>query len=163
MQLELDPPYGVGPIKIGMSMDEAEAALRELGGDLSGRTRGFAHFGADLSIHVVSDKDGLVEAIEVHRSEDDFADTVLCLGVDVFGTPAVDVTRLLGELTPVRVETEGASLVAPDLLVALWQPFVPGHGNNNGVVGEGLYFRTALVASPGYYDKSGQHRAIHIG
>jgi hypothetical protein len=160
VQLELDPPYGVGPIKIGMSMDEAEAALRELGGDLSKRTRGFARFGTDLSIHVVTGKDELVEAVEVHRSEDDFADTVLCLGIDVFGTPATDVTRLLGELTPVRVETEGASLVAPELLVALWQPFVPGHGDDAGVVGEGLYFRTALVAVPGYYDRSGSYQAV---
>ncbi|WP_406280304.1 hypothetical protein [Embleya sp. NBC_00896] len=160
MQIELDPPYGVGPIKIGMSMDEAEAALRELGGDLSGRTRGFAHFGTDLSIHVVSDKDGLVEAIELHRSEDDFADTVLCLGIDVFGTPVADVTRLLGELTPIRVETEGASVVAPELLVALWQPFLPGHADDDDVVGEGPYFRTALVAGPGYYDRSGEHRAV---
>ena len=160
MQLELDPPYGVGPIKIGMSMDEAESALRELGGDLSSRTRGFAHFGPDLSIQVVSGRDGLVEAVEVHRSEDDFADTVLCMGIDVFGTPAADVTRLLGELTPVRVETEGASLVAPELLVALWQPFLPGHGTDDEVEGEEVFFRTALVAGPGYYDRSGEFRAV---
>jgi hypothetical protein len=75
-------------------------------------------------------------------------DLVTWRGIDVFGIPADDVARQIQSHTRVVVEDEGGSLTAPDLLLALWRPFLPEDADDP----EGRYWRSALVAASGYYD-----------
>lgn len=151
MDFILDPPRMAGPIEVGMPFAEAESILRSLEGyrpPTAGAhvNAGFADFDTGLSISVGRGRDGHVEAVEVYRPTRDV--TVFFRGIAVFEIPADEVIRGLSELIPIQVEDGGLRVVAPDLVLSLWQSVLPEGPDDE----DGRYFEAALVAAPGYYD-----------
>lgn len=150
-ELFLDPPRAAGPIVLGMPADAASAMLRTMDGYLE-RDRGsrpnryFAHYACGLSISVSPGPAGLVDAVELYRPERDV--TVLFGDVAVFDLPADEVIRRIGSMTPVEVEDDGLTVIAPALLLALGRPTLPEGPEDS----DGRYFESVLVAGPGYYD-----------
>lgn len=151
MDLVIDPPRGVGPLRIGMTFVEGVELLHSLDGyrpPSPGHNSppGFAHYESELTISLSPDRDGRVKAIELYRPERDV--TVLFGDISVFGTSADVVIRRLSDVTRLEVEDDGAYVVAPDLLLALGRPFRSDSADEP----EGWYFESVLVAAPGYYD-----------
>lgn len=150
MDLILDPPRAAGPLRIGMPIEEAFRVVSELPGRIErpGDPSGghLVHYESGLSISVWAARDHLVDAVEVWRPERDVR--VLFGDLDVFGTPADDLIAALAAVARVDVEHEGARVTAPDLLLALWRPFVQDDPNDE----DGKHFSSVLIAAPGYYD-----------
>ncbi|ONI91325.1 hypothetical protein ALI22I_09515 [Saccharothrix sp. ALI-22-I] len=151
MDLVIDPPRAVGPLRIGMPFDEAVELLRSLDGYRSPSpghksSPGFAHYESELTISLGPDRDGRVKAVDLYRPERDV--TVLFGDIAVFDTPADEVIRRLSDITRLEVEGDGTHVVAPDLLLALARPFRSDSAEEH----EGWYFESVLVAAPGYYD-----------
>lgn len=153
MDLILDPPHGVGPIRIGMPFEEAVQVLHAIDGfipqsDTGGyRSPGFAHFESGMSISLAPDNCGAVKAAEVYRPDGDVR--VLYGDIDLFNRPAAEVIRLLAATAEVRVEDEGLWVVAPDLLLSLSRDTLPDDDEDE----DGRYFGAVLIAAPGYYDQ----------
>ncbi|MFE3454795.1 hypothetical protein ACFXJ8_38320 [Nonomuraea sp. NPDC059194] len=139
-----------------MPIDEAESILYGMQGFLSTGnsvvpTRGFAHFASGMTISAAPSTRGLVEAVEIWRPEPGADDVVTCLGVDIFTTAADDLIELFRQRTRVEIEDGGGSMIAPDLVVGLWRPFVPESPDDE----DGRYFHSILIAAPGYYSTPG--------
>ncbi|WP_220446425.1 hypothetical protein [Micromonospora chalcea] len=151
MDFVLDPPRAAGPLRIGMSLEEAEQTLRMIDGYLPPRpgdrsNPGFAHYESELSIAVSQDRSGSVDAVEVYRPSRDVV--VLFRGIPIFDLPAEGVIQRLSGMTQVEIEDGGLRVLAPDLLLSLWRSVLP-----EGVADEdGRCFEAALVAAPGFYD-----------
>ncbi|GAB2974772.1 hypothetical protein [Saccharothrix stipae] len=151
MELVIDPPRGVGPLRIGMPFDEAVELLRSLDGyrpPEPGRTNqpGYAHYESELTISLSPDREGRVRAVELYRPERGV--TILFGDIAVFDTPADEVIQRLSGVARLEVEDGGLHVVAPDLLLALGRPF----RSDGAEEPEGWYFESVLVAAPGYYD-----------
>ncbi|MDC0765486.1 hypothetical protein [Streptomyces sp. HD] len=148
--IEVAPPDRMGPVSIGMSVDAAEAALRAHGavrvGEQDGLRRGVAYYASGLSLHVHTGTGGLVNAVEAFRPIN--PDVLSLNGIDLFSTPAHEVESVLRGFTEVEIEERGCMLIAPDLLLSLWRPYVAESSDDR----DGYYFESALVANPGYYD-----------
>jgi len=149
MQIELLPPLGAGPIRIGVPLAEAESIVGAIDGytppdPLYPQQRGFATFASGLSIALLPDIAGRVTAIEIFRSD---YDDVYFDGVDVFRTPADEVIAFLESRTQVRVEEDGRTVVAPGLPMSLWRGTLPDFPGDE----DGRYFESALVAGQGYF------------
>ncbi|GAA2096446.1 hypothetical protein [Actinomadura alba] len=152
MILEATPPEGVGPVRIGMTIDAAEAALRTIPGyrppaEQGVPTRGTAHYESGMSIEVETAPGGTVEAVQVHRPYGPVA--VEYRGIDLLRTPAAQVVERLGALTELEEDEGGRGYTALGVLLALWRPFVE---DENPDEEQGYYFQSVLVARPGYYD-----------
>lgn len=156
MDLELDPPRGVGPLRIGMARVEANAALEQLrevdavsASDVSGRHI-IRPSGLMVSIGCMRDR---VQAVELSRPQTD-ADSVCFRGIDVFNLPARQVVeRLRREIEIRQAEDDPASYCASELVLSLWRPFA---ADDEPHAEQGYYFSTVLVAAPGYYDTPAQ-------
>jgi hypothetical protein len=150
MRLELEPPHGVDLLRLGMTADEARAALKQLGDVELGRQDGlYAQRPGGLGLTAHVGDDDRVNAIEVWRPDRD--DSVHYRDVDVFGLPALEaVTQLRRHTTVLPDEDDPSSYVAADLLLSLWRPFA---GDDDPDDPQGYYFSSVLVARPGYYDK----------
>lgn len=150
MDFVLDPPRAAGPLRVGMSFDEAEQALRLIAGYQPPRpgdrpNPGFAHYDSELSISVSRDRNGSVDAVEVYRPSRDVV--VLFRDIPIFNLPAEEVIERLSDITPIEVEDGGLRALATDLLLSLWRSVLP-----EGVEDEdGRYFEAVLVAAPGFY------------
>ncbi|MBO1336320.1 hypothetical protein [Streptomyces sp. VRA16 Mangrove soil] len=152
MDLHVEPPTGVGPLRLGMTREESAPALESL------RAPGF-HSPRDRAGVWLHRPDGLgislehlagrLAAVELWNPLGG-ADRVLYRGLDLFGTPAAAVRERLARTAALTPGDDGISYVAPDLLLALWRsnasddPADPNH-----------YFASVLVAAPGYYDGPG--------
>ena len=150
MEVVLDPPRGVGPLRLGMTPDEARAALETLGvpapasgGELAlhlDSGLGFSvGFGAGATL-------GRVNAIEVWRPRE--RDVVRYRDVDVFGLPALEVVERLRQYVDVTPNDDDG-FTARELYLALWRPFAADDDPDDA---EGYFFQSALVARPGYDD-----------
>jgi len=156
MDIELDPPNGVGPLRIGMARVEANAALEQLrdsdtisASDVPGRHI-IRPSGLMMSIDCMHEQ---LQAVEVHRPETN-ADTVRFRGLDVFNLPAHQlIERLREEIEIRRDDDDPASYCASDLVLSLWRPFAADDEPHEA---QGYYFSTVLVAAPGYYDTPAQ-------
>lgn len=156
MEFELDPPRGVGPLRLGMRRSGAHAALESLrdldavsASDVPGR-HVFRPSGLMISIGCIRER---LVAVELVRPEDR-GDSVRFQGIDVFTLPARDVIERLRARTRVEpADDDPASFVAPDLLLSLWRPF---EADDDPEEEQGHYFSTVLVAEPGYYDTPAQ-------
>lgn len=147
MEFSLDPPVGAGPLRLGMTPDEARTALQSIG-PLQSST------GSELAVHLDS---GLgfsvgfgaavarVNAIEVWRPEE--RDVVLYRDVDVFGLPALQVVERLRRHVELVANEDG--FTARDLYLALWRPYA---ADDDPADEEGYFFQSALIARPGYDD-----------
>ncbi|MCF2527022.1 hypothetical protein [Yinghuangia soli] len=155
MDLELDPPNGVGALRIGMLTAEAHTALESFrdpampsASDAPGR-----HITRPSSLMIsIGCLNGRLQAIELWRPET-AEDAVLFRGINLFTLSAREVVETLRR--EVRIEANAddpASFVAPDLLLSFWRPF---EADDNPDEEQGYYFNSVLLARPGYYDGPG--------
>lgn len=159
MDFVLDPPRGIGPLVLGMSRLEANAALetlRDPGHRSTSDAAGRHIFRPDgLMVSIECRIDRLI-AVELSRPHSP-GDRVVFRGIDLFGLPAREVIQRLGEATDVEPhEDEPASILAPDLLLSLWRPFQTDDQPDEP---QGYFFSTVLLARPGYYDTPTQAAA----
>jgi hypothetical protein len=156
MDFDLAPPNGVGPLRIGMDRQSANAALDSLR-DLSAVSQSdrpgqhvFRPSGLMISIHCTRDR---LEAIELGRPSAP-TDRVIFRGLDVFAIPARELVKRMGEYTSVEADPDDpASFVASDLLLSFWRPFA---ADDEPKEDQGYYFSSVLLARPGYYDRLAQ-------
>lgn len=167
MRMKLDPPRAAGPIRIGMTMAEAEAALEEPPGlvQVQRIPRGlpggppvhalFADYQNGLSIEVSPEGDAArVLSVECWRPWRLGAVAFPCLGVDVLNEPARDVVAHLRSRAALELENDEddpETLVAPQLLLALRRTHIPDE-EEAAEEPERRCFASALVAAPAYYD-----------
>lgn len=152
MNLEVMPPERVGPIRIGSTIEEAETALRAIPGyappaESGMPTRGNANYESGMKIEVETAPGGTVKSIQVYRPYDPVA--VEYRGIDLLRTSAAQVIERLGAFTGLEESEGGCTYTAPELLLALWRPFVEDEDPDEE---QGYYFQSVLVARPGYYD-----------
>jgi hypothetical protein len=151
MELMLDPPHGVGPLRLGMTSDEARAALETLGplepttyGELAVHLTSGLGFSVGFGVGATRDR---VDAIEVWRPHEQ--DVVRYRGVDIFGLPALEVVRRLrGHIDLVQNENDDG-FTARDVYLAMWRPFAADDDPDET---QGHFFQSVLVARPGYDD-----------
>ncbi|SKC68461.1 hypothetical protein [Krasilnikoviella flava] len=136
MIIELVPPESVGPVRIGMTMEEAESALAD--------AERLASWGG-LSVELEPGPDGSVVAIQVYRPYGPIS--VRYRGIDLLGTPAARVVEQLSAVTDLEEDEGGRSYTAPTLLLSLWRPFVEDVDPDEE---QGHFFQSVLVARPGY-------------
>lgn len=156
MDFDLAPPTGVGPLRIGMTWQSANAALDSLR-DLSAVSASdrpgqhvFRPSGLMISIHCTRD---MLEAIELGRPSTQ-TDRVVFRGLDVFALPARELVQRMGEYTSIEADTDDpASFVASDLLLSFWRPFAADDEPEEEL---GYFFSSVLLARPGYYDTLAQ-------
>ncbi len=152
MQLLLNPPGSAGPITLGMPFDEAANLLRQVDGYRQPQpgkwvNTGYFHYESGLTLSIGQDRAGLVDVMEVWRPSEGVV--VMFQDISLFELPADEVARRLATVARVEIEDNGSAVVAPDLLLALWRPGIPDDPEDF----EGMFFQSALVAAPGYYDR----------
>jgi hypothetical protein len=157
VEFTLEPPNGIGPLRLGMTFHEARAALETLG-VLTPTTGGelALHLPSGLGFSVgfgVGSTLNRVNAVEVWRPRE--RDVVRYRDVDVFGLPAVGVVQRLRRYVDL-VEDESGCFAAPELYLALWRPFA---ADDEPEEEQGHYFQSVLVARPGYNDTPAQAAA----
>jgi hypothetical protein len=148
VDFKLEPPLGVGPLRLGMTVEEARSALSALG-DVSGsdQTGLWVHRPGGLSINPGFGVTGRVNTVELHRPH--ALDVVRYHDVDVFGLPALEAVERLRRYTQVIAAEDAGCFTAPDLLLAFWRPFA---ADDDPAQEQGFYFNSVLLARPGYYD-----------
>lgn len=158
MELVLDPPHGVGPLRLGMTSDEARTALAALGPLEPSRTGAPAvHLPSGLGITVgfgVGPTRDRVNAIELWRPED--MDVVRYRESDVFGMPALAVVERLHRHPDLVLDEDDAGIRVRELYLALWRPFAADEDPSDV---QGYFFQSALVARPGYDDSPAEAAA----
>ena len=142
----------VGPLRIGMSILEAERLLYGIEGAIAAvsgarRNPGFVHFESEMSIQIAPDRLGMLRSVEIYRPLRGVQ--VLYGRISVFDTPADELTAMLSERVRLEIEDDGLRVVAPDLLIAFRRDML--EVGMDGV--QGRYFDSMLVANPGYYDE----------
>jgi hypothetical protein len=152
MVIELDPPRGVGLVRIGSSRAEAWRTLGNYGVvkhfSRAGKESSLVVRGQDNEVTIVAyfDSGDRVEAIEVARPA--AAVKVVYAGVDLFGTCADEVVRTLS-MSATVVESEGGSTYrVKALLLALWRATVPESDDDP----DGRYFESVLVSAPACFE-----------
>ncbi|MGW6396208.1 hypothetical protein ACWFR1_38210 [Streptomyces sp. NPDC055103] len=152
MDLHLAPPVGVGPLRIGMTRQDANTALDSLRdlSEISESDRPGQHIfrpsGLMVSMHCMR---GELQAVELARPMAT-TDRVVFRDVDVFALPAREVVARMREHTTIEADQDDpASFVAPDLLLSFWRLFAADEDPDEE---QGHYFTTVLLARPGYYD-----------
>ncbi|MET9900665.1 hypothetical protein [Streptomyces sp. NPDC006446] len=156
MDFDLVPPNRVGPLRIGMTRQSANAALDSLR-DLSEVSEAdrpgrhvFRPSGLMISIHCTRD---MLEAVELGRPSTQ-TDRVVFRGLNVFAIPARELVQRMNEHTSIEADPDDpASFVASDLLLSFWRPFA---ADDEPEEEQGYYFSSVLLARPGYYDTPAQ-------
>lgn len=157
MEMVLDPPDGVGPLRLGMTPNEARAALETIGpltptadGTLAVNLPSGLGLSVGFGVGPTRDR---VNAIEVWRPNQH--DVVRYRDVDIFGLPALEVVRLLRRYVALEPNQDDDAYTARDLYLALWRPFATDDPEDT----QGYFFQSALVARPGYDDTPAQAAA----
>jgi hypothetical protein len=103
MELELLPQAGVGPLRLGMSVQEARDAVQEWGAlrivssDPEPGQITLKHDPSELNV-VLGFAKGALSGVELFRFLDEDADVQVSLdGLDVFRTPSADLFELFAE------------------------------------------------------------------
>jgi hypothetical protein len=151
MEFVLYPPHGVGPLRLGMTIDEARVALATLGplastahGELALNLPSGLGFSLGFGVGPTKDR---VNAIEVYRPTD--SDVVRFRDVDVFGLPATEVVGRLGRHVDLTANEDDDGFTAREVYLALWRPFAADDDPDEP---QGHFFQSVLLARPGYDD-----------
>jgi len=154
--IDLEPPEGVPPVRLGMTRDEARAPLATWG-DVSPFRRtpdgelGWQVLGPAVQGFVYVDTSGRVNAIEFARPRTKDVD-IRYRDTSIFSEAALDVLARLEE-RGIRIEASDPYFPeAPDLYL--------GFSRDSGeevspVDGLSLHFESVLVAAPGYGSGTG--------
>lgn len=140
MLFELEPPHGVGPLRLGMTSEQSQAALSTLGrvsfSCLGGRYYVVRPGGLFICPR---QQGGVVESICLEGPPaPDSDDVVRYRGIDVFATPCHDVVRALRRHTEVIADDH--AFIAPALQLTLIRSFdAPDLGVFERVVVEPAY------------------------
>ena len=151
MEFVLDPPHGIDPLRLGMTLGEAHAALQMLGpltptanGELALHLGSGLGFSVGLGVGPTRDR---VNAIEVWRPHE--RDVVRYRDVDVFALPALEVVKRLRRHIEVVPNEHDDGFTTRELYLALWRPFAADDDPDET---QGYFFQSVLVAGPGYDD-----------
>lgn len=151
MEFVLDPPHGVGPLRLGMAIDDARAALETLGplsstayGELALHLPSGLGFSLGFGVGPTRDR---VNAIEMWRPAE--RDVVRYRDVDLFSMPALEVVERLRRHVDLRPNEDDDGFTAPELYLALWRPFA---ADDDPGEEQGHFFQSVLLARPGYDD-----------
>ena len=151
MEFVLDPRHGVGPLRLGMTVDETRSALATLGpltstayGELALRLPSGLGFSVGFGVGPTRDR---VNAIELWRPTG--RDVVRYRDIDVFGLPAREVVERLRRLVTVEPNEDDDGFTARDVYLALWRPFAAA---DDPTEEQGYFFQSVLLARPGYDD-----------
>jgi len=162
MIIRLEPPHGVPPLLIGMSIDESRDAVA-LWGDVEelpatpGRAFALRARDEDLTRDVFAyfedGAGGGVTAVEVWRPEPATrpgANVQVRYGeLDVFGLPADDVLRILRDRGVEVDESDPFYPSCPRLLLGFNRE---GGAHADEETGMARFFESVLVSYPGYDD-----------
>ncbi|MFJ8824717.1 hypothetical protein ACIREE_23410 [Streptomyces sp. NPDC102467] len=125
MELELLPQVGVGPLRLGMSVEEARGAVQEWGllrvasSDPEPGQITLKHDDSELNV-VLGFTKGALSGVELFRFLDEDADVqVLLDGLDVFRTPSEDLFEQLAERGHTITENDLGFDALPELKVIL--------------------------------------------
>ncbi|MET7402581.1 hypothetical protein ABZS66_54785 [Dactylosporangium sp. NPDC005572] len=151
MEFALEPRQGVGPLRLGMTIDEARAALETLGplsstahGEVALHLPSGLEFSLGFGVGRTRDR---VNAIEVWRPIE--RDVVRYRDVDLFGLPALEVVERLRRHVNLRPNEDDDGFTARELYLALWRPFAADDDPDEE---QGHFFQSVLLARPGYDD-----------
>jgi hypothetical protein len=151
MEFVLDPPFGVGPLRLGMAPGEVRAALESIGplqptahGELAVHLVSGLGFSVGFGVGATLDR---VNAIEVWRPHE--RDVVRYRDVDVFGLPTLEVVAQLRRHVKVAANDGDDRFTARELYLALWRPFAADDDPDET---QGHFFQSVLIARPGYDD-----------
>lgn len=157
MELTLNPPTSVGPLRFGMPVSEAIDAASAWGevrvGEPARGRIGFkvliAH--RDFEVVLLVDDGETLTGVEAWRFEHEDADVfVEYEGIDVFRTPARDVIQRINETGHDADTSDDEVAIYPDLALLLSRETsreVPTDPHD----GLPLYFHYALAAPSGYF------------
>lgn len=151
IDFEVKPGVGVGPVRLGMSLEEARACMPEdresfkkSAEDLY-ETDGWHQAGFQV---FYAGSPARVCFIELSR---DCGFEATCFGVKVFSRPAEEVVNRLAEHAALDLNNPdlGCSYIFPSLELALWRPFMPESADD-----EGHSFSTIGIGEVGYYSSA---------
>lgn len=149
-------PSGMGPVQLDMTRQDARLALEAWGECRPFRRGSEANEGWSVTrrsttIFVYVDDNGCVDAVEISSPGHGVAseDQVVFDGVDLFMDEAdVVISNLRDKGIRLTEGENGYTTTAPDVALGLWRDGEPSDEST----GLPLYFESALIARPGYYD-----------
>src|SRR5688572_23055834 len=147
---DIEPLCRVGPVRIGMTREEARQALRSGGAsDLRSRKPNKDMF-FDAAFQVTFDADGLVELIETADSEH-FA--VTFHGELLHRLPAAEAVATLSRFAVGSNRDGGYTWVFPSLQIALWRAVVAEKSDPERDLDDqcGTRFDAVAVGRAGYF------------
>ncbi|MFF4571501.1 hypothetical protein [Streptomyces sp. NPDC001410] len=125
MEIEIRPHVGVGPFRLGMSVEEARGTVQERGlfrtvaSDADPGQITLTHDASRLSV-VLGFTKGALSDVELFRFQNEDADVrVLLDGLDVFRTPSEDLFEQLAERGHTIEENDLGFDALPELKVIL--------------------------------------------
>jgi hypothetical protein len=151
MDVDLRPPAQAGPVRIGMSFEEAKASLSALEGFDAARSftdsaPAFAAFSSGLAFSLSHQESTGVGTVEVYSAS--AVRGVVYEGIDVFTTPAAELIGQLVVSYQVVIEEDGRLVTLPKQSISFWRATLPEEELDE----DGRYFQTVMVAHEGYFD-----------
>jgi hypothetical protein len=151
IEFEVAPHHGSGPVRLGMSREEARKAMPgepqmfRKGPDSEYLTDAYCDSGFQIFYEGSKPR---VEYIALCRDSGLIA---RYRGWDVFGTEAEKLIEGISQIAPYdQTDPElGYSYTFPGLEMSLWRPVMPQSANDP----EGRFFSTIGVGTKGYYSK----------
>ncbi len=134
-----------------MTPDAAKAALESLGpleptayGELAVHLPSGLGIGVGFGVGQTRDR---VNAIELWRPHE--RDVVRYRGVNIFGSPALQVVEQLRHHVDLVANEDGNGFTAREAYLALWRPIAADDDPDET---QGYFFQSVLIARPGYDD-----------
>lgn len=117
-QFDLVPHVGLGPLHLGMTVAEADAAIGTLPGAGTRSSRGSLHYFFDAALQFELGKSGRIQFIGLADHPQ-----ILCRyrGQDVFDIPAPDLFALIASQEKQTHKYRSAEYVFPDQIVTLYE------------------------------------------
>ncbi|MEV4555584.1 hypothetical protein AB0K51_01150 [Kitasatospora sp. NPDC049285] len=158
MEITLDPPHGITGFPLGMPAEAVKEAARALG-SVQVQDEGAAdrfrymkvlavHPQFEIVLHLEDGKTLRAAEVWIPRPGPEQV-TVRFRGLDVFGTPALQLLDRLAEMGETVLRDDYGATV-PGLPLGFTRE--AGHEVPLDTDGEPLYFQAVLVGPTGYYD-----------